>query len=93
MMPAPLHWMLADRDSCLVLEAVEEGLKIYENPFGVLTNNPPFPYHRENMRNYLNLTAESPVSRLSGDLELSPYGHGNGRDRSSGRRVSRLPGL
>ena len=78
MMPAPLHWMLADRDSCLVLEAVEEGLKIYENPFGVLTNNPPFPYHRENMRNYLNLTAESPVSRLSGDLELSPYGQGMG---------------
>ena len=75
---APLHWMLADRERCLVLEAVEEGLKIYENPFGVLTNNPPFPYHRENMRNYLNLTAGSPCNRLSEELELIPYGQGLG---------------
>lgn len=78
MPPAPLHWMLADRERCLVLEAVEEGLKIYENPFGVLTNNPPFPYHRENMRNYLNLTAGSPDNRVSGELELIPYGQGMG---------------
>ena len=78
MPPAPLHWMLADRDRCLVLEAVDEGLKIYENPFGVLTNNPPFLYHRENMRNYLNLTAGNPDNRLSGELELLPYGQGMG---------------
>ena len=78
MPPAPLHWMLADREKCLVLEAVKEGLKIYENPFGVLTNNPPFPYHRENMRNYLNLTSASPANRISEELELKPYGQGMG---------------
>ena len=59
MPPAPLHWMLADREQCLVLEAVQEGLKIYENPFGVLTNNPPFEYHRLNMNNYMNLSAKA----------------------------------
>ena len=66
MPPAPLHWMLADRERCLVLEAVREGLKVYDDPFGVLTNNPPFEYHRMNMNNYMNLTAESPRNRFRG---------------------------
>ena len=54
MPPAPLHWMLADREKCLVLEAVREGVKVYDNPIGVLTNNPPFDYHRMNLNNYLD---------------------------------------
>lgn len=78
MPPAPLHWMLADREKCLVIEAVEEGLKVYENPFGVLTNNPPFEYHRMNMNNYMNLTAENPQNRLSDKLDLKPYAQGMG---------------
>ena len=72
MPPAPLHWMLADREQCLVLEAVQEGLKIYENPFGVLTNNPPFEYHRLNMNNYMNLSAKSPENRFCDKLSLKP---------------------
>ena len=75
---APLHWMLADRKQCVVLEAVKEGLQIYQNPFGVLANNPPFPYHQMNMQNYLNLTAGSPKSRFGGGLRLKPYGQGMG---------------
>ena len=75
---APLHWMLADRHKCLVLEAVEEGLKVYENPFGVLTNNPPFPFHQMNMENYLNLTSRSPENRFSDRLDLKPRSQGMG---------------
>ncbi len=75
---APLHWMLADRERCLVLEAVAEGLRVYENPFGVLTNNPPFAYHRLNMHNYLNVTACSPENRFSGSLPLQPFSQGMG---------------
>ena len=91
---APLHWMLADRERCLVLEAVREGLKIYENPFGVLTNNPPFDYHRVNMTNYMNLTAQSPRNRFAEDLELKPYAQGMGAvglpgDASSASRFVR----
>ena len=78
MQPAPLHWMIADRERCVVLEAVREGLKIFENPFGVLTNNPPFEYHRMNMDNYLNLTAESPENRFSDRLDLNPRSQGMG---------------
>ena len=91
---APLHWMLADRESCLVLEAVRDGLKIYENPFGVLTNNPPFEYHRMNMNNYMNLTAESPQNRFADRLNLRPYAQGMGAlglpgDASSASRFVR----
>ena len=101
MSPAPLHWMLADRNRCLALEAVREGLKIYENPFGVLTNNPPFDYHRTNMNNYMNLTAEYPSSRFAAHkagektrLPLKPYSQGMGAlglpgDTSSASRFVR----
>ena len=91
---APLHWMLADRSKCLVLEAVEEGLKVYENPFGVLTNNPPFPFHQMNMGNYLNLTSKSPKNRFSEGLVLNPCSQGMGAlglpgDASSSSRFVR----
>lgn len=78
MPPAPLHWMLADKEKCLVLEAVREGLKVYENPVGVLTNNPPFDYHRMNLNNYLGLSAENPENRFAEDLELKTYAQGMG---------------
>lgn len=38
----PLHWIIADKSGSLTVESVKEGLKIYENPWGVLSNNPPF---------------------------------------------------
>ncbi len=78
MPPAPLHWMLADRKRCLVLEAVETGLKVYENPVGVLTNNPPFDFHLTNLNNHLNLTPGVPENRFAEGLRLKPYGQGMG---------------
>ncbi len=94
MPPAPLHWMIADHEKCLVLEAVGEGLKVFENPFGVLTNNPPFDYHRINMNNYMNLTAHSPRNQFSSELGLRPYAQGMGAiglpgDASSASRFVR----
>ena len=78
MPPAPLHWMIADQERCLVAEMVAEGLKLYDNPAGVLTNNPPFPYHQMNLANYLNVTAAHPDSRFSNGLDLAPYAEGMG---------------
>ena len=37
-----LHWLIADREGAITVESVRAGLRIYENPVGVLTNNPPF---------------------------------------------------
>ena len=78
MPPAPLHWMLADCRKCLVLEPVRTGLNILDNPIGVLTNNPPFEYHRWNLNQYLNLQAAPAVNRFAAGLELKPCSQGVG---------------
>ncbi len=52
---SPLHWLLDDKDESIVIESTRDGLKIYDNPYGVLTNNPPFDWHLMNMNNYLHL--------------------------------------
>ncbi len=75
---SPLHWMLSDKTGSVTIEPLASGLKIYENPVGVLTNNPPFDFHIHNLSNYLNLTREEPVNRFSPQLELTPFSRGMG---------------
>ena len=48
---AQLHWIIADKSGCIVVESVKDGLKVYENPVGVLTNNPPFDMPLQNLNN------------------------------------------
>lgn len=78
MPPAPLHWMLSDRRESLVIEPLSESVRIYENPVGVLTNNPPFEYHLHNLGHYLNVTARFPDNRFSKALDLAPCSAGTG---------------
>ena len=40
---AQLHWIIADENESITVESMSDGLHIYDNPVGVLTNNPPFP--------------------------------------------------
>lgn len=74
----PLHWILADRDGCFVLEPIKEGLQIYDDSVGVLTNNPPFPFHMYHLQNFMHVTADQPVNRFSEELEMKPYSLGMG---------------
>ncbi len=75
---APLHWHIADRERSIVVEPREDGLRVYENPVGVLTNNPPFPFHLTNLNCYLHLTAGFPENDFSRTLRLAPFGQGMG---------------
>ncbi len=75
---SPLHWILSDRDSSIVVEQTKEGLSVYDDPVNVLTNNPPFPYHLYNLQNYLNVTAQEPENRFSSKMTLAPYSKGIG---------------
>lgn len=75
---SPLHWMVSDRDSSIVVEQTRDGLFLYDNPIGVLTNNPPFPYHRYNLQNYMQVTAREPENRFSKELSFTPYSRGMG---------------
>lgn len=92
---APLHFMLSDKTQSIVIEPTAEGLKIYENPYDVMTNNPPFPYHMWNMQNYLNLSPTFGENRFTEKYELKPFGVGMGAiglpgDASSASRFVRV---
>lgn len=75
---SPLHWMISDKYESIVIEPTLEGLMIYDNPIGVLTNNPPFDFHMLHLRNFINLTHEEPTNRFATDTDLSPYSRGMG---------------
>ncbi len=75
---SPLHWILADRNRSITVEPLYHGIVIYENPVGVLTNNPPFDYHMHNLKNYLHLSAKEPENTFAPQIALTPYSRGLG---------------
>lgn len=74
---SPLHWIIADKEKAITVESVKDGLKIYENPVGVLTNNPTFDYHMTYLNDFSNLTSSSGENCFC-DVELMPYSRGLG---------------
>lgn len=75
---APLHWHIADASGCLVMEATRDGVHLYEDPAGVLTNNPPFPWQQANLNNYMHLSPRPPENRFAPGLPLCATGQGMG---------------
>lgn len=75
---SPLHWIIADKKSAVTVECVKDGLKVYDNAVGVLTNNPPFDYQMTNLCNYMDLSIEPPKNNFSKKLKLKPYSRGMG---------------
>lgn len=75
---AQLHWIIADRKEAITVESVESGLQIYENPVGVLTNNPPFPKQMFALNNYMYLSPKSPQNHFCSSLPLHVYSRGMG---------------
>lgn len=73
-----LHWIIADREEAITVESVKDGLMVYDNPVGVLTNNPPFPSQMFNLNNYMHLSPKSPENHFSDKLPLSTYSRGMG---------------
>lgn len=45
----PLHWMVSYKEESLVVESMADGIHMYENPVGVMTNNPMFPIQLWNL--------------------------------------------
>ena len=74
---APLHWMIADGEESLVVESLADGLHVYPNPVGVLTNNPPFSYHVTHLCDYMALSNTAPRVHF-GKGYLAPYSRGMG---------------
>ena len=75
---SPLHWIISDKNESITVESVKDGLKIYDNTVGVLTNNPTFDIHMFNLNNYMNLSIEQPINNFSNKLNLNVYSRGMG---------------
>ena len=74
----PLHWILADHERAITIEQTADGLHVYHNPIGVLTNEPPFFFHMIHLQNFLNVSNCEPVSRFAPNLPLKAYSRGMG---------------
>ena len=75
---ANLHWIVADATGAIVAECMEDGLRVWEDDVDVLTNEPNFGWHRQNLRNYLTLTDADPAPASWGGAELRAFGSGEG---------------
>ena len=90
----PLHWIVADKAESITIEPMRDGLKIFDNQIGVLTNSPTFDYHMTNLANYMQLTPKAPVNAFSKHIKIEPYSLGMGAiglpgDASSASRFVR----
>ena len=75
---SPLHWLVSDKRYSIVAEPTRDGLKIYDNPFEVLTNNPPFEFHRTNASHYMSLDIGQASSRFRESIPMKNYSLGMG---------------
>ena len=75
---ANLHWLIGDATGSIVVECMEEGMRVWENDADVLTNEPDFGWQRTNLCNYLTLTDEDPDAAAWGAMKLAPFGSGLG---------------
>lgn len=75
---AQLHWIIADRNQAVTVESTKNGIKVYDNTVGVLTNNPPFHEQMFNLNNYMHLSPKEPENTFSEKLQLHTYSRGMG---------------
>jgi len=75
----PGHFLITDKSgTSVVIEPLNNSLKIYDNPLGVLTNSPTFDWHMINLSNYVNLSATNvPKIDLTGKT-INSFGQGSG---------------
>ena len=75
----PLHYVFSDASGrCLVVEHTPDGVKVHDDPLGVITNAPTFDWHMTNLRNFGGLSANNPAPVKVGDVSLAPFGLGGG---------------
>ena len=75
---AEVHFIIADKNKSIVIETTKDGMKVYDNKYNVLTNNPPFYYHEHNVSNYLFLTVKNHNNLISKETKIDSYSNGQG---------------
>ncbi|MCK5807850.1 choloylglycine hydrolase family protein [bacterium] len=75
----PFHYIVYDKSGkSIVIEPLDGILKVYDNPFGVFTNSPPFDWHMTNLRNYVNLTPNNVNTVKIFNKTIKQLGQGTG---------------
>ena len=92
---SPLHWMISDESGAIVVEPLDDGLKVYDNPVGVLTNNPHFDKQLSSLNKYMGLSNKNPKNLFSKTFDLDEYSRGMGAiglpgDLSSSSRFAKV---
>ena len=72
-----LHWIIGDKDRSIVVEYTENGMEIFDNDVDVLTNQPGYNWHHENLRNYLNLDSRMPEKVTWRSTDFTAFGSGS----------------
>ena len=78
MPPSPLHFIVSDKRESITVESVIDGIKIYENPLGVLTNNPTFDAQLSAASAYMYLDSKQPKNSIAPDVKLEHISRGMG---------------
>ena len=92
---AQLHYMISDEKESIVVECMEDGMHVHDNPTHVLTNNPPFDLQLFRLNDYMYLSNTQPKNTFSKELNLQTYSRGFGAmglpgDLSSASRFVRV---
>ena len=72
-----LHWIIGDKTRSIVVEYTDKGMEIFHNDVDVLTNQPGYAWHKENLRNYMNLSSPQPEKVTWGKAEMTAFGSGS----------------
>ncbi len=78
-MAPPAHGIFYDASGkCLVMEIEDGKILLYDNPLGILTNAPRFPWHVAHLRQFIGMSNENPKPRDMAGMKFIPTGHGLG---------------
>ena len=72
-----LHYIIGDKNRSIVVEYTKNGMEIFSNDVDILTNQPGYAWHQENLRNYMNLEPKKPHEVKWSKAKLTPFGSGS----------------
>ena len=74
--PFPMHYAIVDKSGANVVVEISNGkMNVYDNPVGVMTNGPDFPWHLQNLSNYTFTNVDKNTGQL-GKLKLATQDSG-----------------
>ena len=86
---APFHYILFDKTGAgIVIEFLDGKMNVHDNPVGVVTNAPDFPWHLKNLNNYAQLNNVDKNTGQFGQLKVGAPDSGNALDNLPSSQMS-----